>query len=95
MSNATRYSTFLFSLPGLAESIGRPLDLAGATSQLNFLGEHTDRLALAADWAAIGEDLRAVLDEVPLGKEERLNALILALLKLLVDELKEGDESTA
>jgi hypothetical protein len=67
VSKATKYSTHLFALPSLAESFGRVLDLAGATSELNLLGEPgearevDDLLAIAADWAAVGEDFWAVL----------------------------------
>jgi hypothetical protein len=63
LSKASKYSTYLFALPGLTESLGRVLDLAGAMSELNFLGEPgvDDLLAIAADWAAIGEDFWAAL----------------------------------
>ena len=79
-----KWSTFLFSLPSLEESLGRAFDLAGATSQLNFLEGHMDRLALMADWAAVGEDLEAVLGDFwnELTEKERLKAL----LALLSDE---------
>ncbi len=84
LSRASKYSTYLFALPGLAESFGRVLDLAGAMSELNFLGEPgvDDLLAIAADWAAIGEDLWAALGaEVD---EEKL--AVLALLAAVLEE---------
>jgi hypothetical protein len=67
LNRASKYSTYLFAMPTLAESLGRVLDLAGATSELNLLGEPgeagwlDDLLAIAADWAAIGEDFWAAL----------------------------------
>jgi len=67
LSKASKYSTYLFALPGLAESLGQVLDLAGAMSELNLLGEPgeaeevDDFLAIAADWAAIGEDFWTAL----------------------------------
>ncbi len=67
ITRATKYSTYLFAFPTLAESLSRLFDLAGATSELNLLGELgeaaevNDLLAIAADWAAIGEDLWAAI----------------------------------
>jgi hypothetical protein len=84
LSKASKYSTYLFALPGLAESLGRVLDLAGAMSEPNFLGEPgvDDLLAIAADRAAIGEDLWAALGvEVD---EEKL--AVLALLAAVLEE---------
>jgi hypothetical protein len=83
LSRASKYSTYLFALPGLAESLGRVLDLAGAMSELNLLGEPgvDDLLAIAADWAAIGGDLWAALGvEVD---EEKL--AVLALLAAVLE----------
>ncbi len=79
LSRASRYSTYLFALPGLAESFGRVLDLVGAMSELNFLGEPgvDDLLAIAADWAAIGEDLWAALG-AEAGREDLAALALLA-----------------
>ena len=79
-----KWPTFLFSLPSLEESLGRVFDLAGVTSQVNLLEGHTDRLALMADWAAVSEDLEAVLGDFwnELTEKERLKVL----LALLSDE---------
>lgn len=94
MTKATKYSTYLFGLPSLAEFFGRVLDLAGATSELNLLGEPgeagevNDLLAIAADWAAIGEDFWTALGgEVRrVGQEDQaLLALLAALLCLRED----------
>ncbi len=67
ITRATKYSTYLFAFPTLAESLSRLFDLAGATSELNLLGELgeaaevNDLLAIVADWAAIGEDFWAAI----------------------------------
>ncbi|MEN2982050.1 MAG: hypothetical protein ABDH20_05650 [Thermus sp.] len=96
MTQATKYSTFLFALPKFPESIGRPLDLAGATNELNLLGEATDRLALAADWAALGEDFRNALGDVTAGTEgkETLGALLLLLASLVLAAKESANERT-
>jgi len=39
LTRATKYSTYLFAFPNLAESLSRLFDLVGATSELNLLGE--------------------------------------------------------
>jgi hypothetical protein len=89
LSRASKYSTHLFTLPGLAESFGRVLDLAGATSELNLLGELgeagevADLLAIAADWAAIGEDFWTALG-AEVGEEK---LAVLALLAAVLEEL--------
>jgi hypothetical protein len=77
LPRATKYSTYLFAFPTPEESFSRPFDLAGATSELNLLGEPgeaewvNDLLAIAADWAAIGEDFWAAIgEEVRQGSEE-------------------------
>jgi hypothetical protein len=90
LSRATKYSTYLFAMPTLAESFGRVLDLAGAMSELNLLGEPgeagwlDDLLAIAADWAAIGEDFWAALGV----EADREDLAALALLAAVFDELK-------
>ena len=91
LTRATKYSTYLFAFPTLAESFSRPFDLVGATSELNLLGEPgeageiNDFLAIAADWAAIGEDFwTAIGAEVDQSDKEDLALLVLlaALLGL-------------
>jgi len=98
LSRATKYSTYLFALPTLAESLSRPFDLAGATSELNLLGEPgeageiNDLLAIAADWAAIGEDFKtAFAEEVNRASERELAASVLLAIILGLAE-GEGDE---
>lgn len=83
MTRAAGYTTFLFALPSFWESAGRILDLAGVTNGLNLLGEATDPLALAADWAALGEDFRNALgDALPGGTPGEVGALLLIALAL-------------
>ncbi len=97
MSRATKYSTYLFSLPSLAESLSFPFDLAGAMSELNFLGEPgeagaiNDLLAIAADWAAIGEDLKAAFaGEIDLADERNLAFLVLLTIISILEEKNMG-----
>lgn len=86
LPKGTKYSTYLFAIPSLWESLSRPLDLAGATSELNLLGveEIDDLLAIAADWAAIGEDFWAAIGKEGHGSET-MDEVALALLALLLD----------
>lgn len=98
LDRATKYSTYLFALPTLAESLSRPFDLAGVTSELNLLGEPgevgeiNDLLAIAADWAAIGEDFKAAFaGEVNRASERELAASVLLAIILGLAEGK-GDE---
>ncbi len=67
------YSTCLFARPSFAEGMARALDLAGALDEYNLslTPEQADNLALASDWKAIAQDLRAALAIV---KAERANA---------------------
>jgi hypothetical protein len=97
MNRATKYSTYLFSVPSLAESLSFPFDLAGAMSELNLLGEPgeagaiNDFLAIAADWAAIGEDFRAAFaDEIDLTNERNLAVLVLLTIMSILDEKDMG-----
>jgi len=93
MSRATKYSTYLFSVPSLAESLSFPFDLAGAMLELNYLGEPgeiNDLLAIAADWAAIGEDLKAAFAdfayEVDLDNERNLAILVLSAIISILEQ---------
>jgi hypothetical protein len=89
LSQASRYSTHLFALPSFAESFRRVLDLVGATSELNLLGEvgeaeeAADLSAIAADWAAVGADLWAALG----AEASREDLAALALLAAVLEEL--------
>jgi hypothetical protein len=89
LSRSTKYSTYLFAIPFLWESLSRPFDLAGATSELDFLGEPgewgevDDLLAIAADWAAIGEDFRGALGGGVRQMEQEKQAFLALLAALL------------
>jgi hypothetical protein len=89
LTRAMKYSTYLFALPTLAESLSRLFDLAGATSELNLLGEPgeagevNDLLAIAADWAAIGEDLWAAIG-AEVDQNDQRDLALLALLAALL-----------
>ena len=98
LSRAIKYSTYLFAVPTLAESLSRPFDLAGATSELNLLGEFgeageiDDLLAIGADWAAIGEDLRtALIGELDEADRRELAAFVLLAILSLVESGKRDE----
>jgi len=86
----------------LAESLSFPFDLAGAMSELNLLGEPgdteagiiNDLLAIAADWAAIGEDLKeafaAFIDEIDLSDKRNLAILVLSAITSVLEEKNMG-----
>jgi hypothetical protein len=96
LTRATKYSTYLFALPTLAESLSRPFDFVGVASELNLLGEPgeagwvNDLLAIAADWAAIGEDFWTAIGE-EVRQSDKENLVALALLAALLDSRQEGN----
>jgi hypothetical protein len=96
LTRATKYSTYLFAFPTLAESFSRLFDLAGATSELNLLsepgeaGEVNDLLAIAADWAAIGEDFRAAIG-AEVDQSDQRDLALLALLATLLGSSEGGN----
>lgn len=59
-------STFLFAVPSLAEGIGRLVDFGDTLTEYNGSdsSEVADARAMRADWAAVGDDLRAALREL-------------------------------
>lgn len=56
-------STFLFALPSWQEGAGRLVDFGNTLSEYNRTSgsENPDRRALAQDWLAVGDRLRAAL----------------------------------
>jgi hypothetical protein len=96
LTKATKYSTYLFALPTLAESFSRLFDLAGATSELNLLGEPgeagevNDLLAITADWAAIGEDFWATIGG-EVGQSDKGDLALLEFLAALLSSSKDED----
>jgi hypothetical protein len=57
----TMQSDFLFAQPSYLSGAARIFDIGGALNEYNDLptGEEADALALALDWAMVGEDIRA------------------------------------
>lgn len=55
-----RYSEFLFSRPSFYEGAARVFDLANTMSRYNRVdsAQRADALAIAADWASVGDDIR-------------------------------------
>ncbi len=60
MSN---YSSLLFAQPTVIEGFGRLVDFAGILGQYNYSQSpaEADRIAIASDWRAIGDDFRAAI----------------------------------
>lgn len=57
------YSSFLFARPSYLEGAGRLLDFGDTLTEFNrsLDDEQADRLALWADWSAVGDDIGAVI----------------------------------
>ncbi len=57
------YSSFLYAEPSFLDGMARLLDFAGTLNEYNssLSGVQADRIALASDWRAIGDDLRLVI----------------------------------
>lgn len=57
-------SDFLFAQPSYLSGVARIFDFGGALNEYNDLptGEEADALALALDWAVVGDDIRAAMD---------------------------------
>ncbi|MCC7475040.1 MAG: hypothetical protein IT425_06560 [Pirellulales bacterium] len=57
------YTNFLFARPSFLEGVGRLVDFGDTLTEFNrsLDDEQADRLALIADWNAVGEDLGAVI----------------------------------
>ncbi len=61
-SSAWSYSELLFARPSWLEGVARLFDFGGALDMYNDDGltaDEANTLALAADWRAIGQDMRA------------------------------------
>jgi hypothetical protein len=54
------YSTFLFAVPTFSEGVGRLIDVGDTLTEYNYSpsAEGADRLAIAADWLAVGQDIQ-------------------------------------
>lgn len=79
-------STFLFARPSFIEGVARLVD-PGNTLQVyntSLSAEQADALALAADWQAIGNDLRKVMLEYEELKAQIPDELIIEVEKALM-----------
>lgn len=68
-----KYSTILFASPSFLEGAGRLVDFGGFLNVYNESStpELADARAIAADWCAVGSDLKAALDAgAPGGSDE-------------------------
>jgi hypothetical protein len=66
-------STFLFAVPSWQEGAGRLVDFADALTGYNITGtpEGADARAIAQDWLAVGDGLRAALWRYSLTRTSR------------------------
>jgi hypothetical protein len=57
------YTDLLYARPAFVGGIARCLDLGATLREFNSSpdGDQADRVALASDWWAIGDDLRAAI----------------------------------
>ena len=56
---------FLFARPNFVSGMGRAIDLGATMTQYNIseTPEEADACATANDWLAVGNDMRAVLEQ--------------------------------
>ena len=59
------YTSRLFARPSFIEGMARVLDMGGTLNEYNTspTGEEADAIALWSDWAAIGQDMYAVIGD--------------------------------
>jgi hypothetical protein len=59
----SEFSTVLFARPSFLEGMGRILDFADMLQEYNksLTPQQADRLALCADWGAVGEDIEVAV----------------------------------
>ena len=57
------YTSRLFARPSFVEGMARALDMGGTLNEYNtsLSGEEADAIAIWSDWAAIGQDMYAVM----------------------------------
>ncbi len=58
-------ATFLAVPPSTIEGLGRIMDFAGALNQYNASAstEEADKIAMEAEWAAVGDELSFAVDQ--------------------------------
>ncbi len=56
----SRFTDFLYARPSFLEGVARVLDVGGGLTEFNksLTIEEADLRAIAADWGAVGQDLR-------------------------------------
>ncbi len=64
-AHTTAYVTPFFAVPTFITGLARILDFAGSMTQYNRIPHplDADRIAIAADWAAVVADMRKVFEE--------------------------------
>ena len=62
------YTSRLFARPSFIEGMARIFDMGGTLNEYNASpsGEEADAVAMWSDWAAIGQDMYAALDDCAL-----------------------------
>lgn len=57
------YTSRLFARPSFIEGMARALDMGGTLNEYNtsLTGEEADAIAIWSDWAAVGQDMYAVI----------------------------------
>ena len=65
MNKYRNYSTFLFANPSFTQGLASALDIGGTLVVYNASSstEEADRRAIASDWAAVWDDLRAAIKD--------------------------------
>lgn len=59
------YTSRLFARPSFIEGMARVLDMGGTLNEYNTSpnGAEADAIAIWSDWAAIGQDMYAAMDD--------------------------------
>ena len=59
------YTSRLYARPSFIEGMARALDMGGTLNEYNssLSGEEADAIAIWSDWAAIGQDMYAVMGD--------------------------------
>jgi hypothetical protein len=57
------YTSYLFARPSFLEGVARIFDFSGSLNKYNVsrTPAEADRVALANDWKAVGEDMRSAM----------------------------------
>jgi hypothetical protein len=68
---------FLYAEPSIVEGMARILDFGNTLTEYNcaLSGEQADFLAMRADWAVVGDDIRSAVAQFAKDVEEELPAV--------------------